>query len=189
VGRRWKHGMEYSPRFRERMVRRMLGPSGMSANALSAEVDVGQPTLSRWLREARSVEGMGREKTRRREKAGEAVAGSRRAQDRTAEQKLRAIAEASALGEQDLGAWLRGEGLHAADLERWRGEALEGLKGPAAKRTRGRTVEARRIRELEKELRRKEKALAETAALLVLKKKMEAFWGDDEDESTRSRKG
>lgn len=177
--------MEYSPKFRERMVQRMLGRDGMSASALSAEVDVGQPTLSRWLREARHVAGMGRGKMREREKAGEV----RRAEDRTAEEKLRAIAETAGVGEQELGAWLRGEGLHAADLERWRAEALEGLKGPRARRTRGRTGEAKRIRELEKELRRKEKALAETAALLVLKKKMEVLWGDDEGESTRSRKG
>ena len=166
-------------------MQRMLGPSGMSASALSAEVDVGQPTLSRWLREARNVEGSGGGKMRERGKSGEA----RRAQDRTAEEKLRAIAEAAAVEEQELGAWLRGEGLHAADLERWRAEALEGLKGPRARRSKGQTAEAKRIRELEKELRRKEKALAEAAALLVLKKKMEAFWEDDEGGSTRARKG
>jgi hypothetical protein len=48
--------------------------------------------------------------------------------------------------------------------------------------------EARRVRELEKELRRKEKALAETAALLVLKKKLDAMWGD-EDDDTEPRSG
>ena len=40
----------------------------------------------------------------------------------------------------------------------------------------------KRIKELERELRRKDKALAETAALLVLKKKAQAIWGDREDE-------
>ena len=46
--------------------------------------------------------------------------------------------------------------------------------------------EARRIRELEKELRRKDKALAETAALLVLKKKANAIWGDEDDDTAPS---
>jgi transposase-like protein len=119
------------------------------------------------------------------EKAGEV----RRAEDRTAEEKLLAIAEAAGVGEPELGAWLREEGLHTADLERWRRQALEGLKGSRARRSKGQTAEAKRIRELERELRRKEKALAETAALLVLKKKMEVFWEADEGESTRSRKG
>jgi hypothetical protein len=35
---------------------------------------------------------------------------------------------------------------------------------------------------LERELRRKDKALAETAALLTLRKKAQAIWGDGEDE-------
>ena len=48
--------------------------------------------------------------------------------------------------------------------------------------------EAKRIRELEKDLRRKEKALAETAALLALKKKLEEIWGD-EDDDTNTRSG
>jgi len=40
----------------------------------------------------------------------------------------------------------------------------------------------RKNKELERELRRKDKALAETAALLALKKRAEAIWGDDEDD-------
>ena len=50
------------------------------------------------------------------------------------------------------------------------------------KKKRGGSGEQKRIRELEKELRRKEKALAETAALLVLKKKANAIWGDRGDD-------
>ena len=50
------------------------------------------------------------------------------------------------------------------------------------------SVEAKRVRTLERELRRKEKALAETAALLVLKKKAAAIWGD-EDDSTEWKNG
>ena len=44
------------------------------------------------------------------------------------------------------------------------------------------TSDARRIKELERELRRKDKALAETAALLVLSKKLEAIFQQDKDE-------
>ena len=40
----------------------------------------------------------------------------------------------------------------------------------------------KKTRNLEKDLRRKEKALAETAALLVLKKKVQEIWGEPEDE-------
>ena len=43
--------------------------------------------------------------------------------------------------------------------------------------------DSRKVRELEKELRRKDKALAEAAALLVLQKKAQALWGDEDDDT------
>jgi len=53
----------------------------------------------------------------------------------------------------------------------------------------GPSVETQRIQALERELRRKDAALAETAALLVLKKKVRAIWGDADDttDPTRAR--
>ncbi len=62
---------------------------------------------------------------------------------------------------------------------------LGGLKNgrPAPRKTKHHRADIKRIRDLEKELRRKDKALAETAALLVLKKKVQQIWGD-EDEDT-----
>ena len=86
--------------------------------------------------------------------------------------------EAAGLSQVDLGAFLRRSGLHEATLAEWRAAALEGL-GP--RRASGK--ESKRLRELERELRRKDRALAEAAALLVLQKKAHAIWGD-EDEST-----
>ena len=109
----------------------------------------------------------------------------RRPQDWTAAEKLEAVLQASALSEEELGGFLRREGLYRAHLERWRQEMLRGL-GPKKRSTK--TAEGRRIRELEKELRRKDAALAETAALLVLKKKAQAIWGD-EDDRTPPRSG
>ena len=47
-----------------------------------------------------------------------------------------------------------------------------------------RQAEAQRIRQLERELHRKDKALAEVAALLALKKKVNEIWGDGDDDTT-----
>jgi hypothetical protein len=58
---------------------------------------------------------------------------------------------------------------------------LSGLNPASVQRSKKKT-ETKRVRELEKELRRKDKALAETAALLVLKKKVQAIWGDEDDD-------
>jgi transposase len=63
-------------------------------------------------------------------------------------------------------------------LEEWRNIILVGLQGQTSRASAKSSVEGRRIRELEKELDRKDKALAETAAILVLKKKAQAIWGD-----------
>jgi transposase-like protein len=152
---------QYSPAFKNRMLRRLMGPSAMSANALAHEVGVGQPLLSRWLRESRNVEGMGASKKKK----------------WTGAEKLRVVTEARGLNENELGALLRREGLHAVDLAAWQTAAEAALsEGPRPSRS----ADARRIQELERELRRKDAALAETAALLVLKKKVQAIWGDED---------
>jgi transposase len=84
--------------------------------------------------------------------------------------------------EAELGEWLRRKGVHAAQLEEWRAQALGGLKGPTQQR-KAAAAEARHIRQLERELVRKDKALAEAAALLVLKKKVQEIWGDEDDDT------
>ena len=91
---------------------------------------------------------------------------------------------AAALPADELGAFLRGEGVHEAEVEQWRAAILEAgtsvLESGAAKGS-ARSADGRRIKELERELRRKDKALAETAALLVLQKKVREIWGDGDD--------
>ena len=96
----------------------------------------------------------------------------------TAEQKMEAVVAYEGMNEEERGLYLRGHGLYSVDIERWRAEMLQSLN----KKPKKGDPKDRRIRELEGELRRKEKALAETAALLVLKKKAQAIWGDSEDE-------
>ena len=169
----------------------MVGPRAVSANALSQEVGVSQVALSRWLREVGSVRGMTQSsgKTRKNKTTW------------TGAEKLRIVTEATGLSESDLGALLRREGLHEAQLAEWRlvaesaAEAALGgemARGRAPKPTSEAIQTAARIKELEREIRRKDKALAETAALLVLKKKVQEIWGEsseDEDGTTDRRRG
>jgi hypothetical protein len=149
------------------MLRRLIGPDAVSANALAREVGVGQTMLSRWLRESRSVEPMSSSKKKNRW---------------TGAEKLRVLLEARGLSETALGALLRREGLHESDLTAWQAAAEAALSpsrraaaSPESQR------DQRRIHALERELRRKDAALAETAALLVLKKKVQEIWGDEDD--------
>jgi hypothetical protein len=80
----------------------------------------------------------------------------------TLEQKARALAESANLRGDELHAYLEREGIKLVDFERWRIALQEDGRQSSAT--------SKRIRQLERELARKEKALAEAAALLVLKK-------------------
>ena len=171
--------MNYSNGFKARMVQRMAGPEGISARALSEEVGVTRPTLSRWLRMARTVGSMGESGNDGRHQ------NSKSTKQWKAEDKLRIVQEAAGLSDEELGAFLRREGLHTAQLEEWReiasSAALTALS--PSPRSRKPSPESKKIRALEKELHRKEKALAETAALLALQKKVREIWGDEDDDT------
>jgi transposase-like protein len=108
----------------------------------------------------------------------------------SAKEKYRAVVEATTVADADLGEFLRKRGLHAAQLEEWRRLAAEGAQAaltPGSQRHHEHPKsDHRRIRELERELNRKDKALAELAALVALKKKLDLLWGD-EGESTPRR--
>ena len=112
----------------------------------------------------------------------------KRPQDWSAEEKLQAVIAASSVSEEDLGAFLRRQGLHEAQLTQWRQLVLSGLKKAPKRAGKDSTAQGRRVRELEQELTRKEKALAEAAALLILKKKVREIWGD-EDDNTQHKSG
>jgi hypothetical protein len=101
--------------------------------------------------------------------------------------KLRILAASASLDADAWGALLRREGLHHAEVEQWRTEVLGALEDPRAQRTEL-AAERSRVRLLEREVARKDRALAETAALLVLQKKFRAFL-EAEAESTPARSG
>ena len=83
-------------------------------------------------------------------------------------------------------AWCREHGMYPTELDKWRASATAALAAPEEARASPQATRAdrQRIKELERDLRRKERALAETAALLVLSKKVEAIFnrnkGEDE---------
>lgn len=171
--------MIYSDGFKARMVKRMAGPEGISATALSKEVGITQPMLSRWLRAARSVGGMSNSKS------GDDQGPRRKSW--SVEDKMRILAETAALTDDELGAYLRREGVHEATLHEWKEAAASGLSAASAPKRSKKSPEAKKITALERELRRKDAALAEMAALITLQKKARAIWGDgDDDTVTRS---
>ena len=159
--------------FKQKLVQRALMPGAPPQATVAREAGVSQSLLWRWVADAKLAAVA---------KTPPPQSPSQRPDDRSPEEKLRIVLAAAALSNEALGEFVRREGVHEADLAAWRETlqeaALAGFGG-AAKDKR----DAKRIRELEAELRRKDKALAETAALLILKKKALAIWGDGDDDT------
>ncbi len=160
----------YSEEFKKSAVEKLLNRGSRPVAAILEETGVSSPALYRWKTEFAYNGGM--KKT------------SKRPQDRSAEEIFRAVIEFEKLSEDQRGEFLRKEGLHAEHIEGWRKQIKASLR-PAKQSPSERSERAedrRKIKELEKELRRKDKALAETTALLVLKKKAALIWGTEDDE-------
>jgi transposase-like protein len=156
--------MRYSEPVKQRILERLIGPNPTTQRALSRELKISQSALSKWVIAAR----------------GHKLASMkpRRPEDWTPEERLSAVMEGLNLPDAELGEFLRRKGLHHATLLEWKTAAIDAL----AKKPSGQ--DARRIRELERELQRKDKALAEAAALLVLQKKVHAYLEDADDDMT-----
>jgi transposase len=108
------------------------------------------------------------------------VAAATPTDSRSASEKLRLLIEAGALGEEQLGEFLRREGLHDGDLERFRAEALGGLEGKVHSQQ-----DRRQIQELERMNAKQAKRLHEAEVLLELQKKVHELWGAKDDDTTK----
>lgn len=106
---------------------------------------------------------------------------AKRPKDWTAMEKFNAVLDYLKLNSEKQGAFLRTQGLHAAQIDIWKQEMLSVLDSASKQRSK-KDKQDILIKELEKELLKKDKALAEAAALLMLKKKARAIWGEPEDD-------
>ncbi|QBG83043.1 IS3 family transposase [Xanthomonas oryzae] len=143
----------YGQQFKDKAVARLLPPESASASVLSREIGVSEATLERWL--------------------SQALAEPQRERVWTAAARFDAVLTTASMEEVTRNAWCRSNGVYPQALAQWRAAAQLSLVEPGELGGGGRqdTQDRRRIRDLERELQRKEKALAETAALLVLFKK------------------
>jgi len=145
-------------------VARLLPPESATLDAVAHEIGVGVSTLERWRSEALSRPA--------RERAWTAAA------------RFDAVLTTAAMDEAGKNAWCRENGVYPQELASWRQSATQALAEPDEARASPQQTkqDRRRIKELERELRRKDKALAETAALLVLSKKVAAIFNKGEGE-------
>src|SRR5918998_1058567 len=146
------------------MVARLLPPESATIAVVSREVGVSVGTLERWRAGALAAPGE--------------LASSQRW---TPAARLEAVIATAAMDEAARGAWCREQGLYPAEVEAWKRDAIAGMGEPRAASAAEARQDRRRVKERERELQRKDKALAETAALLGLRKKLAAGFHHRED--------
>lgn len=154
----------YGQAFKDRAVARLLPPESAAVVEVAQELGVGAGTLERWRSDALSKPS--------RERAWTAAA------------RFEAVLTSATMDETGKSAWCRANGVYPQELAAWRQSAMQALAEPeeALASPQQTKHDRRRIKELERELRRKDRALAETAALLVLSKKVAAIFNRGEDE-------
>ena len=154
----------YGQEFKDRAVARLLPPESAPLKDVANEIGVGVATLERWR--------------------SEALAQPARERVWTAPARFDAVVTTMAMDGASKSAWCRANGVYPQELANWRETAMASLSGSEVPKTSAQETKQnrRRIKELEREVTRKNKALAETAALLVLSKKVAAIFNKAEAE-------
>ena len=163
--------MHHSPELKEAVLRRLLPPNNESITKVSREEGIPQGTLTRWKNEAKAQ--------------GIAAPTGENAETWSTQDKFLIVVETASMNESDLAEYARKKGLYVEQIKSWRDACVNANGGIAreAANLHHELKESQKARKkLEKEIQRKDKALAEAAALLVLSKKSNAIWGDPEEE-------
>ncbi len=155
----------YSPEFKQSVVQKITLPGGPSIPEMSEKTGIHHTSIRNWIKSY-------------------ATSGSmKKTKEWTPETKLQVIAQTLSMSENELGEYLRSNGLHSSELEQWKQEFYSSQKGPGRPKVDPELVELRgKEKELTKDLKRKDRALAEMAARIVLLKKSRLIWGDSEDD-------
>ena len=162
----------YSEDRKKAILSKLLPPFSLTVAEVSRNEGIGLQTLYNWRHQAREQ--------------GQPMPGNKTTPDDwTSETKLATIIETSGLSETELSEYCRRKGLYIEQIKVWRANALQGFnssKQQSLKYKRQQQTDKKHIKQLQRELNRKDTALAETAALLVLRKKLEAFWETDNED-------
>ena len=161
----------YSAERKEAVLKKLLPPYNMSVPALAKEEGISDQTLYNWRIKIKQQ--------------GQPVPGNKPTPEQwSSEAKLAVIIATAPLSETELSQYCREKGLFIEQVKSWKEECLGGFQLSTEQNKESKQQakkDKHEIQSLKKELRRKEKALAETAALLVLRKKLNALWEEDEE--------
>lgn len=159
---------QYPKELKESITARMLPPNNVNVPTLVKETGIPKDTLYTWRSKARK---------------GTVPKQIDSYSQLKSEEKFNIVLETATLNEVELSKFCRNKGIFPLQIDAWRKTCMN-AHAPLAPKADRSTIfnQAKKIKGLEKELRRKEKALAEAAALLILQKKVQFLWQDQEDE-------
>jgi len=165
---------EYSPEFKKSMLQKIFLNPDRSVVSFAREANIPGSTVATWIRNNKKKNGK--------------TMGQRKQNKLWSPEKMfETVLLTAPMTEAEKSKYCREHGLYPAQLKDWKEDCIAGCRNAPDKKyiKEAKAKEQKykkKTRALEKELRRKEKALAETAALLVLKKKIQEIWGEPEDE-------
>ena len=161
--------MGYPIQLKEAVLQKVLQGNRLH-HEIATEYGIGRSTIGQWLRQYKRN---GNINLKSKEK---------RPRDWTSEERLSAIIKTASMTPEECASWCRRNGLFPHHLDQWKKDAIRGMSNANDKqRIENERQYKKKISSLKRDLSRKEKALAETAALLVLKKKAQAIWGEPEE--------
>lgn len=163
---------KYTEEYKAGIVRRMMAPISESVIEMSHETGITTNTLYTWRKQSRA-------------KGIVMPVKKEKAESWSSNEKFEVVVQTYSMNEAELSEYCRKKGLYRDQVESWRQACMKANAGAVELEKSNRRVaqaEKKKVKVLTRELRRKEKALAEAAALLILKKKADALWGDHEDE-------
>ncbi len=164
--------MATCPNLKRSVIAEALRP-GNTVESVAKKHNIGRATLFRWVKDF-GADAFGVQKTRGRPK------------DWTFVSKLKAVLETQSMSDQELGEYLRSNGLYYSHIVQWKDEVLDEVKKDGRKPS-AEAILLKKVRELERKLKLKDKALKEATALLILKKKAESAWPEKKDEESESK--
>lgn len=163
----------YTSEFKAAMIKKILANPDLSVKSISIEAGIPSSTLNTWKNKYYQKKGM--------------TLSKKKKNKLKSVDKFNHVMLTATMNEAEKSEYCRKKGLYTEEIEQWIQDCIAGCKDKASHVNAKQHKENERkwkqeAKRLEKELNRKEKALAETAALLVLKKKIQKIWGDPEEE-------
>lgn len=162
---------QYSPERKQAILDKLLSPTLISLAQLARDENIAEQTLYNWRNQAKQQ--------------GKTVPTNHKTQELSPETKLTIIIDTARLNETELAEYCRNKGLYPEQIAQWKAQSLTGFSTTEQQTALSRKqhqTDQKQIKQLKQEIKRKDKALAEAAAILILRKKLNALWGEDEEQ-------